>query len=948
MFSTSYDPSSIDSDQNMQHPLSVHSDQSSSSSGITWLLNVMDSPYTLPPLDTLIRSNVFRRGIQAVSETDHSAVGKSAELESLQRWTRELESVLPSTKKKQKNMDSITMPTSEKISSRNLPAVISPYISHRNGASVLCAPESTTKQRDIEKKEDIIGAFAEYLRSSQLSSIGHRNQKEETRRHLSIAIAAHISKEAASKSKMKMSRITISQRKKWSSAKVSQKGTFDAMAREEANEELSRRIFSGIFTSSENMPETKGEVFLGPTQQNKSLLDNQTPPSNHDPLYRIMREESEIAMLRQNSVSQHVVNSLPRSGNIDSLKCQNHNQSSESKFIKCAKAAAVYDRDARILLREHVVISAFMIRGPDLTLLRSFGTISPDMWVTLRAVYFLFVSYYELIVMCDASSSVAASVTDSRTIQRGSKGSENQESLTHLNDEQFFISACQSLNIGILWELIGAQCREYNMTSATVVEKFSWHMMQTLLAFPDEFSCALVYIERGEDKFDDNMMSILAGGRNSVDFWRNSRFYQAFPEDHLTYLRSVVSPTMFTPLTTAMKSVACSRLCAWARRISAGLYAAKSFSIRNISKCLDHEGSRVADLTFYGNSPNKPYGSFDNSIDNGSYGDVSVDDASVFNRSNLSLNSPKKRVEQFINYPGTSLGPGLIHKGSTSMQPFSSEKLKAKKRLSIVAYVPISINDDSSTTTPSLFDEHICIFNAAMLLARPSDRLDILLLNTNEKEDDPHYKSHDIIDNNFRYEDSVDTNSYNDDRDIRVQFDDGNGKNINVYDNYSMQMANIFARNYYENKMFSMSRSPLHRVILESEFSSQEEILETPNKDISVSFNNIKGVSQKTASAPSRYNYQINFTGDQRDDSKASRTHFCPDLLVVDVNGRPFSNAKERDIHNQNSAYSLALVFARHWALVLENTFPISRFVVFITQSRASHSAFMVSLFLGL
>ena len=71
-------------------PASGHS-QTSSSSGVTWLLNVLESGHTLPPLEGLLSSSAAAFKLKRNSISSNASSISEAEI--FHKWTRELESL---------------------------------------------------------------------------------------------------------------------------------------------------------------------------------------------------------------------------------------------------------------------------------------------------------------------------------------------------------------------------------------------------------------------------------------------------------------------------------------------------------------------------------------------------------------------------------------------------------------------------------------------------------------------------------------------------------------------------------------------------------------------------------------------------------------------------------------------------------------------------------------
>lgn len=891
-----------------------------------WLLDAMDEHggMTLPPLELLLESSMFRRGSHnedAVGQRGVSSSEQNLALESFHEWAMSLEtSTVAATSN---NNQRASKAGKERLQKKN--ALVSPYVAHKSVAgagsdrpSMEVATPTDRKKIAAARQQDTLRTYMAFLHSAQgAGDVQDQDQDQsrgqnqdqgrgqgqagEAKKRLQLAIAAHISREASSRNRSKMVTRPAKKRESWSTP-VSCRGSFEELAKAKEKEALTQQIFAaggslrvanannhgGADLRSAVMQVQQDDIEgFGSSSNNmsRSLLENAHPTSNHDPLYRIMREESELAIRRHRQSQPEGAATM---------------QSEASR----SRAAAVYDNAARRQLREQSAASTQMVRAAELAALRGFATVDSDMWVQLRAVFFLFVSYHELLSSRGALSS--SSIVDSL----GPPGSEHvvlprlvrsepPAATDMLGDEELFRSLSSSINMNLLWEAVGRQCAEYDMTAASVADKFSWPMFRALLDFPHELSCALVYIERGEEAFDDQVAALLAGRRTAVDFWREGFFYQAFPEDHLSHLRSVVAPSVFHPVATVVKSPACARLCAWARRVTAGLFAAKMASLRSGLQLQQpfEGGSGYMGLASIDDASlkNDEGMSFLQVGDAAGSLETSSMHGSVFERSSISAQSPRRRIEQFIHYPGTAAGAG----GGGIMMGTASEldedkRAPRRRSLSVVAAVPISLAEEEGS-----LDEHVCVFNATMLLARPLDRVDVCLL-----------------------------------RPPSGQFSGGAS-----LDEYSAQMLQVFAKGYYESRIVALSHSPLHRVLVDEASARTDDGSEGLGFEaVTVSFNDTKGWTQGRAANNSA-------SVDVDPLAHALRDSVRADLLVVGIAGLP-SSAERADLLAANQTCSVALVFGRHWALAFRSenfTWPISRFVVFVSASPASRAAFLVS-----
>ena len=449
------------------------------------------------------------------------------------------------------------------------------------------------------------------------------------------------------------------------------------------------------------------------------------------------------------------------------------------------------------------------------------------------------------------------------------------------------------------------------------------------------------------------MAALLAGKRSAVDFWRDSTYYRIFPEEYLPFLRTVVAPSMFHPMATMQKSPACAHLCAWARRVTAGLYAAKTASLRigaNPSPILNEGDIHLGGGGAY---PSPAFGADggvysradDGSMSRDMLGDMSSLQGgggstvgSVFLPANISAQSPRRRVEQFVSYPGTYTAGGFMLTSSERSDEGHRDAHPKKRALSIVAAVPVSFAEES------LLDEHACVFNAAMLVARPLDRVDVCLLVPANPNPNPNRAG--LGSQGGLPQDEGKGQGHGQGE---GQGDDSEGP----YDAYTTQMMLIFARGYYESRLVALSHSPLHRIVVPDGSGAggagAAHVQQGDTSAVSVSFRDSKGWSE--LSAPPRgktYGHGAAAGSNMDALAHALSETVAADLLVVGVGGLPLSASaagRADKIAASRSCPSVALVFGRHWALASKaenSTWPISRFVVFVSGSAASRAAFSV------
>ena len=930
---------------------------------MSWLLSVLESGYTLPPLDALLESSIPQRGglvttLLVRGDKRDSISTTDSDIEAFRRWTADLERVASSkpppssskSRRQQQRRGGSGVATASPSYASTSPLMlddelVSPYIAHRGMKAPVAppldaAPESRTsssksgpKQIGTKKanSEEVLKMYKDFQRqlaSSSSSSMQSMSSAEGgaagIRKCLSVAVAAHISQEAAMRSKKSnmFPDANSKQQETFSTLMTIKKGsTFDEHAREKAKNDLTAKIFSGKarspFKAALGSQDQRRPI---PNPNSTSLLEFQHPPPKLDPLYRIMREEAELTCDAQSRLD---------SGSDMAPILLDDSQ------VRAKTAAAVYDKEARRALRQQVVLSTRMITGQQLAELRSFGTLSSDMWITLRAVYFIFISYYETMVAegrgagAAEHESVFSSVVDNKIIKIHNPAAASIESSFVQSDVDLFASMSQTVNMSNFWGVIRSQCSEFDISTASVMERFTWPLFQALLDFPRECSCALVYIERGEDVFDEKVGEMLEGKLTAANFWKSSRFYRLFPENNLSFLRAAVAPSMFNPMMTASKSVPCARLCSWARRVIAGLFASKTLMMRNISRTAQYdEKPNVYDLAFNPNGSVANYqgddwsfrvGESSLSVTESTLGFVGgAGGGSVFNRSTLSAQSPTRRIEQFINYPGTAAsGSGIMLKGLNSQggEEDVDEFPIPHQPLTIVAAVPHSLvqaADSASILVPDAL--HSAIFRAAIILGRPTDRIDFLIM--------PEPTS-------------------------------TNQQSLYPEERLSTQMMSIFTRHFYEDQIVALSSSPMHRVVTLP--VTMEELDESHQQETAafVSFNDVKGWSSKRVSG--RGDMMDYYQRQQREEEDipaaraettdaliyASSRSVDADLIVVSSSGLGGSADERTEIMRGNRVCSVAMVVGRHWAFDSALA-SISRFVVFVDKTPASRAAFSV------
>lgn len=227
-------------------------------------------------------------------------------------------------------------------------------------------------------------------------------------------------------------------------------------------------------------------------------------------------------------------------------------------------------------------MNSFRISPADLKMLSSFNILPPAMWVTARIVYFLFLAYYQL-VFCDDS----------------------------------LVAIRNYMSIDALWTVIGGHLVTDGLAVESVEKKFSWPLLQAMLYYPIMFSKALHLIEHGPPDFvlldpsastsrgryhynlpigdnhlntDPNSSSLYSYGTRSLMMATNSSsaavnasskmshrhlFYDKYPIHMLAPLRRLVvaGSALFDKSSLIHTVPAGAKLCSWARRIVASIFA---------------------------------------------------------------------------------------------------------------------------------------------------------------------------------------------------------------------------------------------------------------------------------------------------------------------------------------------------------------------------------------
>jgi len=318
------------------------------------------------------------------------------------------------------------------------------------------------------------------------------------------------------------------------------------------------------------------------------------------------------------------------------------------------------------------------------------------------------------------------------------------------------------------WKSLAAKAKEMGTTVHNVSRTFSWDLFRDLLQYPSEFMHSLGDIEAGElsvpKVFPIVRVAATATGSGSRQVaWNSGSFYRSAERDDrlLGALRVVVGTGVFHPTSTFKTAPCVSVLCSWARSVVAGIFSGRMIINRTISKF-----PRMSSQGGY--DPNKSLdSSLDGSLDttllasalmniSQTLPDTALPDASVggpsttaaaaavrginLNNAGSSALSPQKRVGHFIET--ATLQSSVLHEDLPDAIMSVTQAQNAHG-----AYVPHQINSELDNGTPlhvlayvpamrfpaneaALLDTHLpecSVFDVAILLGRPCDRVDVLL-----------------------------------------------------------------------------------------------------------------------------------------------------------------------------------------------------------------------------
>lgn len=464
-----------------------------------------------------------------------------------------------------------------------------------------------------------------------------------------------------------------------------------------------------------------------PIQSDMSLTLN-----DHDPLYRIMCHESERVFYRRGLIT---------------------------KFKKHEAEKIASTDESRRVVAELMATSIQVIRSNEIAKLKSFLILPSRMWVTARVTYFLIVCYATMVkdgtviegpsplhlksqLLPDMQDQIQQSFDSSSQgtlkLERpntSNKGKEKKKIPSNekekdkfikkkgkrmfdgkedfitaiktigLNDkypdpprlprvDNFAHKSCsdeeyreilqEKVDMATFWRSVMKECDLNGINVDNALDLFSWELLKSLMNMKDEFTYALQMIEEG-GAFDDDELQ--------------KDFYSRFPEDRLHSLREAIRHQSFNPIALATLNPPAARLCAWARRIVAGIYSVKQASMR-IPLTAEHVGvpiSGVPDRLKLSDDVGISFDGSDALGEKSSFVSASTATSrSLLAKLNIGANTNIQRLEQVVAY---------------RPMPNASQSQTHMSRIVVCV--------DGSTSTHSSF-------LIAMALGKPLDCIDVI------------------------------------------------------------------------------------------------------------------------------------------------------------------------------------------------------------------------------
>jgi hypothetical protein len=315
-----------------------------------------------------------------------------------------------------------------------------------------------------------------------------------------------------------------------------------------------------------------------PTFEDQSdLLGNNR---GFDPLYRIMREESE-RIDEENRLKNTLLN---------------------TKGPKCANDGA------RKLEIDLMAISSSVMRASEIITLNKFESLPPKLWVTARIIYILLVFYHDLILTGEAfegpdvpkvaTSSIASKPKSPQPPQSINKTLKKETKLniikpiplqmmgslndminssfaeTHPGDDEYLTNLENKVGMKLFWSKFNITRNQNHISCETAYSYFNWNYLKELMSMPNEFAYALYMIESG------GVQNIILD-QTIEDIPENlDDYYSKFPGELLPVLREAARASSFHPSVVVSLSPQAGRLTSWTRRVIAGIYSIKQSCMR--------------------------------------------------------------------------------------------------------------------------------------------------------------------------------------------------------------------------------------------------------------------------------------------------------------------------------------------------------------------------------
>ena len=373
------------------------------------------------------------------------------------------------------------------------------------------------------------------------------------------------------------------------------------------NVNISNVNMSSANIISSSLPIIDKQIFYSSSEtgnenlQSKELFD----PSEPDPLYRIMREESE------------------RDVDIEKLN-----------ELVSQSGPMVANPGARKAAAELAALNPSMMKHNELIELSQFETLPSNVWIIARVVYLLIVNYSELLsdensnLIIQPPSPSGHSILQRKKLKKAKQDGYNEDNdIKNMSDQQYVIWLLSDyeLLMEMFWGIVQRQRQENGINSLNALRKFSWPLLKELFEKHDECAIALFCIEKGGYNLELSLFS------SDINERVGSRdFYSIYPEEYVPTLREATRPHAFHPNVVATVSLPAARMCSWARRVVAGIVKIKQASIRyNIENDAPNFEFEEDSFTEYKNDRNK----------------------SILSQLKISTDSDRQHFEKKIAYP---------------------------------------------------------------------------------------------------------------------------------------------------------------------------------------------------------------------------------------------------------------------------------------------------------